>query len=64
MPAEIVNLNQFRKNKERTEKNRQAIANRKKFGRTKAEKQGDHKDAERTENQLSGHEIDDEPEPA
>ena len=64
MPAEIVNLNQFRKHKERTEKNRQAIANRKKFGRSKTEKQGEHKDAERTDNQFSGHEIDDEPEPA
>ena len=64
MPAEIVNLNQFRKHRERTEKNRQTMANRKKFGRTKTEKQGEYKDAERVENQLSGHEIDDEPEPA
>jgi len=64
MSAEIVNLNQFRKQKERTQKNRQTAANRKKFGRTRGEKKGEQHEAERQENQLSGQEFDDGPEPA
>ncbi len=36
--TEIVNLNQFRKNKHRTEKKRVAENNRVKFGRTKADR--------------------------
>jgi Domain of unknown function (DUF4169) len=39
MPAEIVNLNRFRKTKARDDKAREAAENRIKFGRTKAEKQ-------------------------
>ncbi|MDE1158328.1 MAG: DUF4169 family protein [Neorhizobium sp.] len=38
MCAEIVNLRQFRKDKARSDKERQAEANRLKHGRTKAEK--------------------------
>jgi Domain of unknown function (DUF4169) len=38
MPADIVNLNRFRKAKARDDKAKQADANRVKFGRTKAEK--------------------------
>ena len=37
--AEIVNLRQARKHRQRAEKEQQAAANRAKFGRTKAEKQ-------------------------
>ena len=64
MPAEIVNLNQFRKRKERNEKSRQAAANRQKSGRTKGEKQGEQNEADRVEKQFSGHEFDDGPESA
>lgn len=38
MAAEIVNLRQFRKQKVRSDKERQAEQNRAAFGRTKAEK--------------------------
>jgi len=38
MAAEIVNLNKFRKAKERTGKEKRAEENRAKFGRTKAER--------------------------
>jgi len=37
--AEIVNLRQMRKRQQRADKERQAAANRTKYGRTKAEKQ-------------------------
>lgn len=37
--TEIVNLNQFRKNKRRAEKQQTAQNNRVKFGRTKAERE-------------------------
>ncbi|WDZ75228.1 DUF4169 family protein [Ensifer adhaerens] len=38
MTGDVVNLRQFRKRRERTEKERQAEQNRISFGRTKAEK--------------------------
>jgi Domain of unknown function (DUF4169) len=38
MPADIVNLNRFRKAKARDDKAKQAAENRVVFGRTKAEK--------------------------
>lgn len=38
MPAEIVNLNKFRKAKERAEQEKQAEQNRAKFGRTKVQR--------------------------
>ncbi|MFJ1308644.1 DUF4169 family protein [Agrobacterium sp. P15N1-A] len=38
MPADIVNLRQFRKQKARSEKEKQAEQNRLSFGRTKTEK--------------------------
>jgi hypothetical protein len=43
--AEIVNLKQVRKDKARRERSGEADANRRRFGRTRAEKQAD-KDAE------------------
>lgn len=43
--AEIVNLKQARKEKARRERSSEADANRRRFGRTRAEKQAD-KDAE------------------
>jgi hypothetical protein len=39
MTADIVNLNKFRKARERAEAEKQAEANRVRFGRTKAEKE-------------------------
>ncbi|MBL8883333.1 MAG: DUF4169 family protein [Hyphomicrobium sp.] len=45
MPAEIVNLNKFRKSKKRAAQERQAEQNRAKYGRTKAERM--HDDEER-----------------
>ncbi|MDF8355073.1 DUF4169 family protein [Ensifer adhaerens] len=38
MTGDVVNLRQFRKRRERTEKDKQAEQNRISFGRTKAEK--------------------------
>jgi hypothetical protein len=46
MPAEIVNLNKFRKSKNRAAREQQAEQNRAKYGRTKAERT--HDDDERT----------------
>jgi hypothetical protein len=43
--AEIVNLKQARKDKARRERSTEADANRRRFGRTRAQKQAD-KDAE------------------
>jgi hypothetical protein len=43
--AEIVNLKQVRKDKARRERSSEADANRRRFGRTRAEKQAD-RDAE------------------
>jgi hypothetical protein len=37
--TDVVNLNQFRKNKRRAEKKRAAEANRVRFGRTRAERE-------------------------
>ena len=39
MSAEIVNLRQVRKQKKRTDREKQAEDNRRKFGRTKAERE-------------------------
>jgi len=47
MPAEIVNLNKFRKAKERAEQERQAELNRAKFGRTKIERLRGEEDDDR-----------------
>ena len=54
MPAEIVNLNKFRKAKERAEQERQAEENRAKFGRTKIERQRDEEDDGRRNKLLDG----------
>lgn len=54
MSAEIVNLNKFRKAKERTDKERQAELNRAKHGRTKIERQREEDDGERRNKLLDG----------
>lgn len=55
MPADIVNLRSFRKEKARTERKVEAAENRAKFGRTKAEKRTSADEAERTARRLEGH---------
>ncbi len=52
--AEIVNLNRVRKNKKRTQKEKQAAENRVKFGKTKSEKQ-----KQRAEDNLAKRKIED-----
>ncbi len=50
--AEIINLKQARKDRARRERNTEADANRRRFGRTRAEKKAD-KDAEERASKLS-----------
>lgn len=63
MSAEIVNLKQFRKKQQRTEKERSAEGNRAKFGRTKGQKRRDEAETGRYEADLTGKRLDDD-EPA
>jgi hypothetical protein len=49
--AEIINLRQARKDRARRERNTEADANRRRFGRTRAEKKAD-KDAEERAQKL------------
>jgi len=60
--AEVINLNQQRKSKARAEKDKNASANRAKFGRTKEEKNREKLTSERDKKHLDGHmrETDDE----
>lgn len=57
MGADIINLRQARKSKSRSQKQQAADANRRKFGRTKAEKAGDKADHEKAERLLEGHRL-------
>jgi len=50
--ADIINLNSFRKARERDAKDKQAAANRSRFGRTKGEKARDDSEAERKQRLL------------
>jgi hypothetical protein len=52
--GDLVNLNKFRKAKQRQTEETQAGINREKFGRTKAETKRDHKTREREKHQLDG----------
>lgn len=56
--AEIVNLRRARKDKKRADKARTAAENRTKFGRTKAERQRDERDAARTRREFDGKRLD------
>lgn len=58
MTAEIVNLNQFRKSREKTLKADKAAENRRKFGRTKAERKAEEKAVVETEAELDGKRLD------
>tara|TARA_R110002020_G_scaffold36409_14_gene109419 strand:+ start:4541 stop:4723 length:183 start_codon:yes stop_codon:yes gene_type:complete len=54
-----VNLNRFRKEKARADKKARADENSVKFGRTKAEKARDKREADRTVRSLDAHRRDD-----
>ncbi len=59
MTSDVANLRQFRKAKARAEKDAKAEENRVKFGRTKAEKQLQKAEKEKTRHQLDGHKLTD-----
>jgi ribosomal protein S2 len=52
--GKIVNLNKFRKQKARAEREKQADTNRRLHGRTKAERLRDHAQKERLQKQVDG----------
>lgn len=54
MSAEIVNLNKFRKAKERSDQERQAELNRAKYGRSKSEREQEEGDDSRRNKLLDG----------
>lgn len=56
--SDVINLRQQRKAKARTDKEKQAEANRLVHGRTKGEKQKSKKEAERASKLLEGHKRD------
>jgi hypothetical protein len=58
MMAEIVNLRRARKDKARQQRESEAEANRRRFGRTKAEKAADKDAQERTRRDIDGKKID------
>lgn len=58
--AEIINLKAVKKAKARAEKERDAEANRAKFGRTKPEKTRDEAETIKRDRMLDGARIDDE----
>lgn len=56
--AEIVNLRRARKDKARQQRESEADANRRRFGRTKAEKANDKDARERAQREIDGKKID------
>jgi len=56
--TEVINLQQKRKAKARTEKEKKASENRVKFGRTKEEKKAEKLKSDRAERHLQGHKRD------
>ncbi len=65
--GEVVNLRQFRKAKERAQKEEAAAENRAKFGRAKDEKELTRAQADQDDAQHQGHlrnGFDDDPQPA
>ena len=55
--TDVVNLNQFRKNRRRAEKKRAAEANRVRFGRTKEERERSDAASEARNKALDGKKI-------
>jgi hypothetical protein len=60
--AEIINLRRARKEKERRDKESEADANRRRFGRTKAQKATDENAAARRQRTLDGKRLEKEEE--
>ena len=60
MMADVVNLRQARKRRDRTEKAQAAQENRVRFGRTKAAKANDKATRERQQRTVDGAKLDDE----
>lgn len=58
MTAEIVNLRQYRKERQRQEKERAAEQNRVKFGRDKAQRREDESSRARSDQDLDGKRLD------
>lgn len=57
--GDVVNLNRFRKQRDRALKEAQAAENRVRFGRTKADKQKGGREQERAGTELDGKRLDD-----
>jgi len=57
MSADIINLRQARKTKSRAQKEAAASANRRKFGRTRAEKADDETARNKADHLLDGHRL-------
>ncbi|MEL7529282.1 MAG: DUF4169 family protein [Pseudomonadota bacterium] len=57
MSAEIVNLRQVRKRKQHETKDKQAEDNRRKFGRTKAEREAARRRRDELEKKVDGHRL-------
>jgi hypothetical protein len=55
--ADVINLNQKRKAKARTDKEQRAAENRIKFGRTKEEKKLEAAKAEKQQRHIDGHKL-------
>jgi hypothetical protein len=58
MSAEIVNLRQYRKEKQRQDRARAAEQNRVRFGRDKVQRREDETDRKRSEQDLDGKQLD------
>lgn len=56
--GEVINLNRFRKTRERDAKQRQAVVNRSRFGRDNAEKARTESEEQRKRRLLDGSRID------
>ncbi|CAO3446460.1 Uncharacterized coiled-coil protein CC_1530 [Azospirillum argentinense] len=59
--ADVVNLNRFRKMRQKEEREKSAEANRIRFGRTKAETLRNRQEAERRKAELDGKKVEDGP---
>lgn len=55
--SDVINLKQKRKDKARSDKEKNAAANRAKFGQTKEQKQRAKLKAEKAERHIKGHKI-------
>ena len=59
--AEIINLRQARKDKQRRERESEAAENRRRFGRTKAQKRLDEDATERARQSIDDKRLEDDP---